>query len=179
MISEKKRQFSWRGVSVLSVFFSLSLVLSPALWENAAAQGNDEGAVREVLLKSALAFEKNDVELITKVWANDETVTVFESGHANYGWADYRDHHLLPEMKEMKNTKYTLSDIKVKVSGNTAWATFKYAISADIGTRHVDGAGLGTAVLEKRGEEWRIVHWHSSAPRRAPAPTPSASPAKN
>ena len=136
----------------------------------AIAQVPDETAVPEVLLKSAIAFEKNDVELITKLWANDDAVTVFESGHANYGWVDYRDHHLFPEMKEMKNTKYTLSDIKAKVSGNTAWATFKYSISADIGTRHVDGAGLGTAVLEKRGQDWKIVHWHSSAPRRPPAP---------
>lgn len=57
------------------------------------------------------------------------------------------------------------------------WATFKYTISADIGTRHVDGGGLGTAVLEKRGQQWQIVHWHTSAPRRAAAP--AASPAKN
>ncbi|HYJ89657.1 MAG TPA: nuclear transport factor 2 family protein [Pyrinomonadaceae bacterium] len=141
-----------------------------------AAQDPTE-AVRELLARSTTAFERGDMAAMEKTWANDESVTVFESGHANYGWTDYRDHHLGPEMKEMKNTKYTLSDMKVKVSGNSAWATFKYAISADIGSRHVDGAGLGTAVLEKRGEDWRIVHWHSSAPRRAP--TPAASPAKN
>ncbi len=140
-----------------------------------AAQDPSE-PVREVLTRSTAAFERGDMAAMEKTWANDESVTVFESGHANYGWADYRDHHLGPEMKEMKNTKYTLSDIKVKVSGNTAWATFKYAISADIGTRHVDGAGLGTAVLEKRGADWRIVHWHSSAPRRAPAPAVSPTP---
>ncbi len=105
---------------------------------------------------------------MNKVWANDESMTVFEQGHANYGWTDYRDNHLAPEMKEMKNTKYTLSDIRVKVTGATAWATFKYAISADVEGRHVDGGGLGTAVLEKRDGRWQIVHWHSSAPRRAP-----------
>ena len=134
--------------------------------------------IRAVLLQNAAAFERGDMAAVEKAWANDESVTVFESGHANYGWADYRDHHLGPEMKEMKNTKYTLSDFKVKVSGNTAWATFKYAISADIGTRHVDGGGLGTAILEKRGQDWKIVHWHSSAPRRAPAaaPSPAAKP---
>ena len=141
-----------------------------------ASAQDSETAVREVLSRSASAFEKGDMAALEKLWANDESVTVFESGHANYGWADYRDKHLGPEMKEMKNTKYTLSDIKVKVSGNTAWATFKYAISADIGTRHVDGAGLGTAVLEKRGEDWKIVHWHSSAPRRAPGPAPTPKP---
>jgi ketosteroid isomerase-like protein len=107
---------------------------------------------------------------------------VFESGHANYGWTDYRDHHLFPEMREMQNTKYTLSDVKIHLDGKTAWATFKYTISADVGepgkTRHVDGTGLGTAILENRSGQWRIVHWHSSAPRRAAAttPTPPAKP---
>ena len=132
---------------------------------------------REALLKSASSFEKNDLSSATQVWANDESLTVFESGHANYGWADYRDNHLGPEMREMKNTKYAFSDIKIHLAGKTAWATFKYAISADVTSngqqRHVDGAGLGTAVLEQRDGQWRIVHWHSSAPRRAPSPAPS------
>lgn len=174
-MKQKKRMRGLPEFLVLALS-AVTVTFAVAHQQAVTAQAPDEAAVREVLLKSAMAFEKNDVDLITKAWANDESVTVFESGHANYGWTDYRDHHLLPEMKEMKNTKYTLSDIKVRVSGNTAWATFKYAISADIGTRHVDGAGLGTAVLEKRGPDWKIVHWHSSAPRRAPNPTASPTP---
>ncbi|MGH9930988.1 MAG: nuclear transport factor 2 family protein [Pyrinomonadaceae bacterium] len=156
--------------------FALAAITMVVIGLPAKAQDNEK-SVREVLSQSATGFEKGDMAALERLWATDESLTVFESGHANYGWADYRDHHLGPEMKEMKNTKYTLSDIKVKVSGNTAWATFKYTISADIGTRHVDGAGLGTAVLEKRGQDWRIVHWHSSAPRRTPAAAPSPSPA--
>ena len=148
----------------------------------ASAQNNDEAAVRDVLMRSTASFEKNDRNEATKVWVNDESLVIFESGHANYGWADYRDHHLFPEMDEMKNTKYALTDMKIHVAGNAAWATFKYTISGDVMTngqpRHVDGGGLGTAVLEKRDGEWRIVHWHSSAPRRAPSPsqTPAAKP---
>lgn len=163
-----------RDTNRIITTFALATITMFVFGLPARAQ-NNENAVREVLIQSASAFEKGDMAALEKLWASDESVTVFESGHANYGWADYRDHHLGPEMKEMKNTKYTLSEIKVKVSGNTAWAIFKYAISADIGTRHVDGAGLGTAVLEKRGADWRIVHWHSSAPRRAPA-APAAKP---
>lgn len=159
----------------LRITMSILMVLACAVGFSAVyrvaanAHGNDEAAVRDTLLKSALGFEKNDLALLTKVWANDESLTVFESGHANYGWADYRDHHLVPEMSELKNTKYTLSDIKVHVVGKTAWATFKTAISADTKDRHVDGTGLGTAILEERDGRWQIVHWHSSAPRRAPA----------
>jgi hypothetical protein len=72
--------------------------------------------------------------------------------------------------------KIILSVISTLVVTGLILGTFKYTISADIGTRHVDGAGLGTAVLEKRGQDWRIVHWHSSAPRRAPAPAASPTP---
>ena len=163
-----------RHTSRIVTTFALATLTIVLTGPSARAQ-DSEMSVREVLMQSAAAFEKGDMAALEKLWANDESVTVFESGHANYGWADYRDRHLGPEMKEMKNSNYTLSEIKVKVSGNTAWATFKYAISADIGTRHVDGAGLGTAVLEKRGNDWKIVHWHSSAPRRAPA-QPAAKP---
>ena len=121
--------------------------------------------VEAVLLRNAQGFETGDLAMLNTIWANDEGVTVFESGYANYGWADYRVHHLKPEIDEMRNVKYQLSDIKTRVSGKTAWATFKYALSADLKGRHVDANGIGTAVLEKRGSDWKIVHWHTSASR--------------
>ena len=168
-----KRKKHFKGTFALVAL----LVLSTGVVVMSAARGravqNDEVAVRDVLLRSASSFAKNDIAEATKVWANDESLMIFESGHANYGWADYRDHHLVPEMGEMKNTKYEFSDIKIHLAGNTAWATLKYTIAADFmdngKPRHVDGGGLGTAILEKRNGGWRIVHWHSSAPRRAPA----------
>lgn len=162
--------------TLMTSLFTISVAASLNLTTVNSHQDPTE-AIRTVLTRSATAFERADMAEMEKLWANDESVTVFESGHANYGWADYRDRHLGPEMKEMKNVKYTLSDIRAKVSGTTAWATFKYAISADMGTRRIDSGGVGTAVLEKRGDGWRIVHWHSSAPRRAPAAAPT--PVKN
>jgi ketosteroid isomerase-like protein len=170
--------------SGLSVSLAIAMVITSAIGaekkSQASTQDNDEAAVRTAILKSASTFEKNDMAGATQVWADDESLTVFESGHANYGWGDYRNNHLGPEMAEMKNTKYAFSDIKIHLAGNTSWATMKYTISADVmdngKPRHVDGGGLATAVLEKRDGQWRIVHWHSSAPRRAPAAT---TPAKN
>jgi len=140
-----------------------------------SGQTDEVKAVTDVLTREAAAVEKGDLAALDKIWANSEDVTVFESGHANYGWTDYRNNHLAPELKEFKNTKYAFSDLKVKTSGNLALATFKYTLSADLGTRRVDTGGLGTAVLEKRDGRWQIIHWHSSAPRRAasPAPTPA------
>jgi ketosteroid isomerase-like protein len=167
MRQDTVKRYSPRGVAV-ALLVALAAGAAFALGPSAAAHDPAEH-VKEVLTKTAAGFERGDLAALDKLWANDEGVTVFESGHANYGWADYRDHHLAPEIKEMKNVKYALSDIRAKVSGATAWATFKYALSADAGARRVEVSGLGTAVLERRGQEWRIVHWHTSAPRRAPA----------
>lgn len=147
-----------------------------SLDENVSAQTDEVRAVTDVLTREAAAVEKGDMAALDTIWANSEDVTVFESGHANYGWADYRNTHLAPELKEFKNTKYSFSDLKVKVDGKTAWATFKYSLAAEMGTRKVESGGLGTAVLEKRDGKWRIVHWHSSAPRRSPVAQPSPSP---
>jgi ketosteroid isomerase-like protein len=159
----------------LVIFAAVGLMFLSSVWlaTSSSAQTSDERMVADVLRQNAVAFTKNDMATMSKIWADSPNVIVFESGHANYGWADYRDTHLAPEMKEMKNTKYEFTDIKTKVSGKMAYATMKYSISADIGTHRVDGAGLATAVLEKFGKNWRIVHWHSSAPRRAAFPTPS------
>ncbi len=174
------KRLNFGGAWLATLTIAVTTAVSLGYLQAAFAQSSDEAAVREVLLKSASSFEKNDLATATQVWANDDSLTVFESGHANYGWTDYRDNHLGPEMREMKNTKYAFSDVKIHMAGKTAWATFKYTISADVTDngkeRHVDGGGLGTAVLEQRDSQWRIVHWHSSAPRRAPAPAVQPSP---
>ncbi len=177
MTQKAVKRFSPRSLVVIVAFAALlaaGVIVTLAFrTTTVVAHDNDEAAVRAALMQSAAGFERGDLAMLNRVYANDESVTIFESGHANYGWADYRDHHLVPEMKEFKNTKYALSDIKVKISGKTAWATYKYALAGDIKERHIDVKGLGTAVLEERGGNWVIVHSHTSAPRRAPAAAPS------
>ena len=157
-------------LGVVTIWVTMALV---AFVCNVLAQSNDEKQIQKVLTQNTTAFAQNDLATLDKIWAHDESVMVFENGHANYGWLDYRNSHLAPEMKEITNTKYTSSDVKVKVSGKTAWATFKYAISGDSEGKHFDSGGLGTAILEKRNGQWLIVHWHSSAPRRTPPSSPT------
>ena len=168
---KRRKALKFSGVLLAILVIAVSTAVGLGYRQTAVGQSSDEQLVRDALLKSASSFRKNDLATATQVWANDESLTVFESGHANYGWVDYRDNHLGPEMREMKNTRYAFSDIKIHLAGKTAWATFRSTIAAEVmdngKQRHVDGGGLGTAVLEQRDGQWRIVHWHSSAPRRA------------
>lgn len=167
--------FNYRKTILPGVMVMLIIAAASA---TGFAQSKDEAAIRDVLIKNTDSFTKNDMPTLDKIWANDESVVVFENGHANYGWNDYRNNHLGPEMKEITNAAYSSSDVKVHVSGAMAYATFKYTISGDSNGKHFDSGGVGTAVLEKRGGKWVIVHWHSSAPRR-PAAKPSSVPSQN
>lgn len=158
-----KRKF--RSSSLILALFVL--VVTSAAHAHGPTSSDPSVAVRAVLNRNAAAFATGDLHTLDEIWSHDASVTVFESGYANYGWEDYRDHHLKPEMAELKNVKYVLSEIKPKIAGNTAWATFTYTISADTKERHVEGGGLGTAVLERRRDGWKIVHWHTSSPPKA------------
>jgi ketosteroid isomerase-like protein len=146
-----------------------------------SAQGNsssdDANHVRDILQKNVAGFEHGDFLSIESLWAHGDDVTVIENGRENYGWSDFRDHHLKPELEHVKNLKYTLSDIRVTVSGTMAWSTFKFAMSSgDEGARR-ERSGVGTAVLEKRADGWKIVHWNSSTPRtNGPPPSATAKP---
>lgn len=153
----------------INLLFVIAAILSLSAF--VTAQSKDENLVRGVLDENTAAFVRNDIAALDRIWANDEAVTVFENGYANYGWSDYRNNHLAPEMKEFTNLKYAIVEPKIKVSDKAAWATFKYTISGDSNGRHFDSGGLGTAVLEKRKGKWLIVHWHTSAPRRPATPT--------
>src|SRR5947207_14277837 len=85
----------------------IGLVALVASWNlTATAQANDEAAVRDVLLRSASSFARNDLPEATKIWANDESLTILERGHAKYGWPYYRDHTITPQPSWLRNTMY-------------------------------------------------------------------------
>jgi ketosteroid isomerase-like protein len=136
------------------------------------AQTADEKAVRDIVVKNAEAFEKGDLALMNKIWADDDKVTVIEAGNFDYGWRNFRDKHLGPELKAMQSRKFTASDIRVHIKDKMAWATFAYKIEADFNGRHIDADGAGAMVMEKIKGEWRIVLYSTSGKRRPATPAP-------
>lgn len=125
-------------------------------------------ATIEALFRAA---ERNDMAALDTLYAGD-SLTVVEGAGINRGWRDYRDNHLAPEMKEFQNFKYRPFEIEVRVSGNIAWAMYRYALSADMGERKVDVIGRGTAILERRGSGWVIRHTQTASRARRPSDPP-------
>jgi len=161
---DKYRTFIKVGVLGLALLIVFGFASSS--WR-ASATEKDEKAVLDVLMLEARSFETGDMETLDKIWSHDESVLVFESGGVDKGWENYRDNHLAPELKAFKNTKFSISEAIVKVDVKTAWATYKYALSADYKNKKIESNGLGTMVFEKnKGGKWLIVHSHTSARRK-------------
>ena len=131
----------------------------------------DTAAIEAWLKEYDAAFNAKDLERLAGFYHRD--VTIYEGGGINNGWADYRDRHLGPELKEFENLQFGHSNTKVTVlpGGQSAYATSEYSIKAKMGERNIDSSGLETLVLLKGTDgSWKIRHSHtSSRPARRPA----------
>ncbi|HUQ49146.1 MAG TPA: nuclear transport factor 2 family protein [Terriglobales bacterium] len=126
-----------------------------------------EVAVRRVIHQFEEGLSKRDLSKIEPLMAAD--LVALENGHRNDGWTDFRDHHLVPEMKEPAPESKT-ELVKIKVSKEIAWAYTK----TDMQMAGKDGDKVNlllwsTYILEKRGKEWKIVLLDWSMRRLKPA----------
>ena len=136
---------------------------------DASAQVSSEEAITAWLQGLDRAFVAKDLDKLASFYHPD--VTIFEGGGVNNGWADYRDHHLGPELKGFENLQFEHRNVVVHVltGGTVAYVTSEYALKARSNERDVDSGGLETLVLLKDGGSWRIRHSHTSARRRPTA----------
>lgn len=157
--------------ALAGLFCCLLPVAAGAQTPGSAESSRVEATVRALFA----AAERNDLAALDTLYAGD-SLTVVEGAGINRGWTDYRDHHLVPEMKEMKNVRYRPTDIEVHVRGDVAWALFRYGLHADVNGRAMDVVGRGTAVLERRGSggdaRWMVRHTQTSARPRRPGDPP-------
>jgi len=137
--------------------------------DHSAMAPQGEAARVEATVRALFAAaERGDLSALDTLYAGD-SLTVIEGAGLDRGWANYRDHHLMPELKEMKNFRYAPADIVVRVSGDLAWAHFRYSLKAEMGARAVDNVGRGTAILERRGSRWVVRHTQTSGRARRPS----------
>ena len=139
--------------------------------QSPTAHSGDVAAVVRTLQALFSAAEHNDVQALDSLYAGD-SLTVVEGAGINRGWADYRDNHLGPELKEMKDFRYRPFAIEAHVSGNLAWVMFRYALDAEVNARRIDMVGRSTAILERRGTRWVVRHTHTASRPRRPADPP-------
>ena len=131
----------------------------------------DQVEVARTLRAVFAAAERKDLAALDTLYAGD-SLTYVEGAGINRGWADYRDNHLGPELKEIQNFRYRPFEITVRTSGNLAWATFRYALAGDLPQQKLDHVGRGTSILERRANRWVVRHTQTSSRPRRPSDPP-------
>ena len=157
----------------------LALLFALTLCAAATSQAADDAAdIQRLLTAYDEAFNTKNIDRMGVFYHPD--VTIFEGGGVNRGWADYRDHHLGPEMAEFLKVSFAHTNVVAHVLGadkRTAYVTSDYSLKVQMKEREVDASGLETLILLKGDDgTWRIRHTHTSSRRRPPAqasPTPS------
>jgi ketosteroid isomerase-like protein len=90
-------------------------------------------------------------------------VIIYESGHVERSRDEYFGHHLGADMEFAKATKRTVVKHIEHVEGKTATVLQETETKGDFKGKPVKAIGVETAVLERIGDKWVIVHLHWSA----------------
>jgi ketosteroid isomerase-like protein len=158
----------------------LVLVLSAT---GAAAQGEKKAAPAKAA-KSTTGLVAL-LQKITEAWSSTDASGVAqyyaqEPGHVYYditpmkynGWQEYAaGYNKL--MANYSSVKFILGpDAQAHQHGNLAWSTTTWRAELVKGGTKETLEGRWTAIFERRGDKWIIVHDHFSVPLPPPAPGP-------
>jgi ketosteroid isomerase-like protein len=122
--------------------------------EKSRATAADEAA-SETITRFERALQARDLAAVAEIVADD--IVVFESGHRNDGWKDFRDNHLVPEMKEAA-PPMSSQLVRVVARPPMAWGyTRTEMFAGGKGTQKASHLLWSIYVLEKRKGAWKIT----------------------
>jgi len=90
-------------------------------------------------------------------------VAIYEAGHVERSRDEYASHHLGGDIEFAKGATRKVLKQSERIDGNTAIVWEETETTGASRGKPVHLLGTGTAVLEKRGDAWAIVHVHWSS----------------
>ena len=164
--SERSKQAKWAYL-VVGVALVAALTAGALLSGVKAAETAADTEFRALIERYAAAWSTSDADQAAPLYAKDAGLVFYDLAPFAYaGWSEYREGVKKTFFDKMSSGKVThKDDLGVTRRGNLAWTTvslhmsidFKDGKTAEIDARH-------TAIWEKRGGKWLIVHEHVSAP---------------
>ena len=158
------------ALPALSLFLVFAALSVPAVGE--VSGGSTEAQVRSVIERFESALAARELAKIEPLVAPE--IVVLENGGRNDGWPDFRDNHLVPEMKEPASPSKS-EIIKIAATDEMGWGYSKTLLSLTRPTGENVEATLWSAyVVEKRADGWKIalLDWSIRVPKPAPLAPP-------
>jgi ketosteroid isomerase-like protein len=125
----------------------------------------EKSAIKSVLTDYLVSIENEDIELYGKIFVHDPDMVNFGTG-ANeriVGW-DALKKVIEAQNDAISETKITQSNITINLSneGQFAWATSLWDFKSKMGDQVMQLPVRCSWILEKTGNEWKIIHFHKS-----------------
>jgi ketosteroid isomerase-like protein len=140
-----------------------------------AARAPDEQKIDFALGEWLGAWQVGDIETLHKYTADDVSVVAGTWTPPAIGWPSYLAAYQAQRAR-MQQVRMDRSNtlIRIAPSGQYAWACYQWDFSAVVDGNPMAAKGQTTLILEKRNENWVIVHNHTSLVQ-ASQPTAPAS----
>jgi hypothetical protein len=90
-------------------------------------------------------------------------ITIYESGYVERSRAEYASHHLPGDIAFAKTSKRTVLKHSERIEGNLAFIWEETETQAKIKNKTFRTFGTESALLQKTGDVWTIVHVHWSS----------------
>ena len=153
-------------VLVIALMFPVAASVS-AQTKKAPAKTALEAEFKAMIAQYYTAWSTLDPDKAAKYYAKDADIVFYDVAPLKYNsWAEYRAGVIKAFTETMSSGKLTPNDdLKITHRGSIVWTTVTFHLSAkpkaggamELDCRH-------TAIWEKRGGKWLIVHEHVSAP---------------
>lgn len=129
------------------------------------AQSADDTAIKSIITAIQNGWEDGDGTPFRSHFLDYEGARYFESGGQNTGLNDLVENHVEPEKDSIPDLKLGLSDLAIHYENGFAWATASTTVQGTVVSsgRVLDRTGKQTWLFRKIGDEWKVVHTHSSS----------------
>jgi ketosteroid isomerase-like protein len=139
----------------------------------------DSQAIDQVIGEFLGYWQIGDTESMHKYAADNIVVVSGAWEPPVIGWDNYLKAYQVQRAR-VSGTQLERSNTLIKVTGNSAWATYQFVYAAQMDGKLVQYYGHTTLVLTKPADRWLIMLNHSSvvdsAPAQPAAPMNSAQP---
>ncbi len=157
-----------RFLHVLLILCALGFVGTAAAQAPKATpkRPSDQQEFQALVDRYYAAWNTGNPENAAPLYAKDKDLVFYDLTPLQYtGWAEY-EAGVSNVLASFASAKFTpQSDLRVTRRGSVAWTTVTWHLSGRKKTGEaVELDGRHTAIWEKRGGKWLIVHEHFSAP---------------
>ena len=154
--------------AILALALLLTVTLAGAARAKAPKAARDDAEFRKLIEEYYAAWSQLNTDTPAKYYAKDADLVFYDIAPMKYnGWKEYHDGVQKYFFDTATSAKLTpnMDDLKVTRRGDVAWTTLTFRLTSTLkagGTTELNARH--TAIWERRGGQWLIVHEHVSVP---------------